>query len=99
MTMSPRARCGASSSIVLSTGSARRHHDPHHAARLQLTDDIAQVLRRLDSLGDLRRDRVGASVVHDYLVPTLEQPLHHVAAHSPQPDHRQLHCCRSVEVS
>ncbi len=29
---------------------------------------------------------------------TRAEPPHHVAAHTAQPDHRQLHCCRSVEV-
>ena len=37
------------------------------------------------------QDGVGAAVEYHDLVPTLDQPPHHVATHAAQPDHRQLH--------
>src|SRR5439155_8328458 len=69
------------------------HHDPYDSPRGQLPNHVGEVIGALGAFGDMSFDRIGARVVHDQLVPALGQSLHHVAAHTAQPDHRQLHCC------
>ena len=61
--------------------------------------EIGEVLRGPHALGGEHLDSLGAQVVHDQLVPALHQSPYHVAPHPAQPDHRQLHWCRSLEIS
>src|SRR4051812_16740207 len=68
-----------------------RHHEPHRAWPVELRDEVAErsgadrtVLRELPH--GLRRD-----IEDDAIVTALEQTAHHVAAHSAEADHSELH--------
>jgi hypothetical protein len=72
-------------------GITRWQHDPDDATGCEPSGKVSEVLCRFDAFSGVGLHRIGAAVVHDYLVTTLEQSLHHVAAHAAQPNHPQLH--------
>ena len=63
-------------------GATGRNHDPHHARRLQASD---QGLEGLD-VGHL-----GVAVEAHHVMARAAQPLAHIAAHLPQTDQAELH--------
>ena len=68
-----------------------RDHDPRPARHVELGDEVLERARARRSLGDERRDGVGADVVDDAGVAVAHQPAHDVRAHPAQADHAELH--------
>ena len=60
-----------------------RHHDPHQTRGLQRGHQFLQACH-----GAVR---LGGVVVADHLMPCRRDALRHVAAHTSQADHSQLH--------
>ena len=91
MMMSPRVSPGSNCSIVCSTGAPA-------GTMIQTTRGVRS--RRQRSARSFAASApiptcclhgLGAPIEHHDLVPTLQQTLHHVAAHATQADHGQLH--------
>jgi hypothetical protein len=70
---------------------AGRHHDPDGPRRLQLADEVGQVIRALRAVGFQRLDRVGVDVVGHAAVAVAHEPADEVGAHPAEPDHPELH--------
>ena len=68
-----------------------RDHDPRPARHVELGDEVLERARTRCSLGDERRDGVGADVVDDAGVAVAHQAAHDVRAHPAQADHAELH--------
>src|SRR5207302_7830651 len=70
---------------------ARGHHHPGRARLAQLTDEVFEGIGAGGSLRDQLPDAGGIPSVNDALLPASEQAPHHVAAHSSQTYHSELH--------
>src|SRR5262249_48319913 len=83
--MSPAAILGASSAIIESTTAAGTINQTTRG------DDLVErpATRRAEG-GERCHTRLVA-VEHDAVVAAAEQPVHHVSAHSAEPDHSNLH--------
>ena len=73
-------------------GIARGDHHPHDARRLQRRQQIPEGMHRLRArqLADRAGQRF-VEVVYDHSVSVAREPLRHLPAHLPEPDHSQLH--------
>jgi hypothetical protein len=70
---------------------SRWNHYPDHPWRSELGGNVLGARGADRTLGDVFLDCFDAAIEDDDLVPTLHQPLRHVAAHSAEADHRQPH--------
>src|SRR5207302_5649744 len=70
---------------------ARGHHHPGRAGLGQLAHKLFKGACARGSFGDQLPDAGGIPSVNDALLPASEQAPHHVAAHSSQTYHSELH--------
>ena len=70
---------------------ARGHHQPHHARLLKQRDERGEIGRALHAFlrefGNLR----GVEIERNHLMPAMNQPARHVAAHLAETYHSDLH--------
>ena len=72
-------------------GTARRHHDPRRARRLQFADQIFQRRRTAGAFAGELLHRIRAQIRDDELMSAAHQAARHVRAHAAQTHHSQLH--------
>ena len=69
----------------------RRDHQPDRPRLLQLAHEVCERGRPDGLLLRQVFDRLRRHVEDHALMAALEQPSHHIGAHSSQSDHRELH--------